>query len=136
MSSLTKFTILAFLLTACGSLGRKSGAELVFEGTIPCADCPGIIMQIRLDTVERTYIRHMTYLEAENGKDLEFSNSGSYTTEQGYKEDRDALLYVLNDPPSGSEQVFLASGDTAIVALDGNREIIQSQLNFTLKKKE
>lgn len=121
--------------TACGPAGKNSGSELIFEGTIPCADCPGIVMEVRLDTAKHTYIRNMTYLEAQNGKDATFSVSGSYTTERGYKGDDEALLYVLGNPPSGTEQVFLARGDSAILALDGNREIIQADLNFTLTKK-
>lgn len=126
------------LLNACGPAGQESaGHEMVFEDTIPCADCPGIIMQVSFDTADHTYKRTMTYLEAtEDGKDATFTTSGAYTTEKGYKENESALLYVLQAPPSGGEQVFLAAGDSAITALDGNREIIQSGLNFTLRKKE
>lgn len=129
----------AGLLPAACSPGSAPGGEteIVFEDTIPCADCPGIIMQMRFDTAAHTYTRNMTYLEAnEDGGDAEFSNSGSYTTERGYKNDESAVLYVLEAAPSGGEQVFLASGDSTITALDGNREMIQSGLNFTLRKKE
>lgn len=125
------------LPVACSPGGGGAGkTEIVFEDTIPCADCPGIIMQMRFDTIAGTYVRNMTYLEAaEDGKDMEFSNSGAYTTERGYKNDNSALLYVLEAAPSGGEQVFLASGDSAITALDGNREVIESELNFTLRRK-
>lgn len=144
----------SLLLAACNPSGRQNGEEsgaadsietsglqeavtIIYEDTIPCADCPGIIMNIRFNTTDLSYERSLTYLEATaDGKDTTFKESGQYTTEKGYKEDENAILYVLASADSGNEQVFLASGDSAITALDGNREIIRSGLNYTLRKKE
>lgn len=127
----------ALILSACDPAGTPGTGTIVYEDTIPCADCPGIIMSIGLDTSAGTYTRNMTYLEATaDGKDRTFSTAGTYSIEKGYKGDESALLYVLEAPPSGREQVFLAAGDSAIIGLDGNREIIRSGLNFTLRKKD
>lgn len=131
------FSSALLFLSACNPAGAPGTGTIVYEDTIPCADCPGIIMSIALDTADGTYTRNMTYLEATaDGNDTTFSTTGTYSIEKGYKGDESAFLYVLEAPPSGSEQVFLAAADTAIIALDGNREIIRSGLNFTLRKKQ
>lgn len=122
------------LLAACGS-GKPGMNELAFRDTIPCANCPGIIMELRLDTAKGSYTRKMTYLEGgKDGEDTQFSTSGSYRTQAGNKKDKTAILYILEDAPSGNEQYFLARGDTAVTALDGNGEIIRNGLNFTLRR--
>src|SRR3546814_18909271 len=103
------------LLNCCGSGPGAGDARMVFEDTIPCADCPGIIMNVQFDTATHSYIRTMTYLEATDSEnDATFTSKGAYKTEKGYKGDENVFLYVLEGSPSGGEQVFLADGDSAI----------------------
>lgn len=107
----------------------------IYEDTIPCADCPGILMNIRLSAEDSSYRRSLTYLEGEDGKDISFADSGRYTILKGYQGDDQAILYLLKEEGSEREQAFLASGDSTLTMLDGNREVIRSGLNYTLRRK-
>lgn len=68
--------------TAVGSLpdGHNAQNSLsyagMYEGTIPCADCPGIDIVITLD-YQGNYTKKMTYRE--KGPDNVFATSGKFT---------------------------------------------------------
>src|SRR3546814_2822397 len=56
------------LLNGCGSGPGAGDARMAFEDTIPCAACPGIIMNVQFDTGRHSCIRTMTYLEVGSGE--------------------------------------------------------------------
>lgn len=71
----------------------------VYEGTIPCADCPGIKVAITLDS-EGNYTKTMTYIDKEpnnvftdKGR-FEWDDSGSNITLKGGK---DTEMYKVGE---------------------------------------
>ncbi len=99
-----------------------------FKGTLPCADCPGIVTEITFINDNLLYHETDTYMERNVTNQL----TGSYTTDRGYKEDDDATVYVLDDDKRGHERRFLKLNDSTILMLDGKVEIIHTTLNYQL----
>lgn len=111
----------------------------VYEGILPCADCPGIRYDLVLENQEfvgdGTFKLKMTYLEAENGKDSDFESTGKWITLRGDADDINATVYQLNPDSMDAIMNFLVSGDSLIM-LDREQKRIRSGLNYilTLKK--
>lgn len=104
-----------------------------FVGTIPCADCPGIETELTLTrkdahAAEGSYQLRSTYLE--RGPPIE--SSGAWTSLRGTPQDENATVYALDPDRPGHEQYFLKLGDDQVRMLDGERNPIPSDLNFTL----
>ena len=104
-----------------------------FVGTIPCADCPGIETELTLTrkdahAAEGSYQLRSTYLE--RGPPIE--SSGAWTSLRGTPQDENATVYALDPDRPGHEQYFLKLGDDRVRMLDGERNPIPSDLNFTL----
>lgn len=110
-----------------------------YEGLLPCADCPGIRYNLKLQNKEHTgdgtFELDMTYLEAENGKDATFSSTGKWITLRGDADDINATVYQLNPDSVESIMNFLMLGDS-LVMLDRDQKRIDSGLNYTLKLKQ
>lgn len=139
--------MLALGLTACGGNGaatsEETSADTVsrrFVGTTPAADCPGIVWDLTLrnpaaDSLGGDFALSMTYLEADNGKDMTFSSAGEWSVQQGIAGDPMAVRYQLVEPgpqgPDTSDYLFL--GDS-VVMLDADMARIPNGLNYTLTK--
>lgn len=111
----------------------------VYRGTIPCADCPGIAMELKLKdnfTVESyKFELKETYLEAENGKDKSYETKGLYNFWRGNSNDENATIIVLNDDSAESaKRFFLQLGDSVLKVVDNKGDEIQSDLNFSLRR--
>lgn len=117
--------------------------ERRYMGTIPAADCPGIVYDVTLvnvlpDSTSGGYGLSMTYLEAEDGRDVSFSSTGSWSVVKGIPADPGAVVYRLIEEPMGSGSDvrrdttdFLFLGDS-LVMLGAGMERIASGLNYTL----
>src|SRR5438128_1967812 len=101
-----------------------------FEGTLLCADCPGIITEIVFINDNLSYHETNTYLE----RNVTTKLSGSYTTDRGYKADDDATVYVLDDDKAGHERRFLKLDDNTLLMLDQNGEIIDTTSKYKLAR--
>ncbi len=125
------------------SLAKPDGTgELqtrVFRGTLPAADCPGIVYNITLYNYEHSgdgvFKARLTYLEAENGKDTSFEFCGHQYTLKGNAVDNDAT--VLQFIPFADEKHqdimnFQLKGND-LEMLDRDMKPIESKLNYTLK---
>lgn len=135
---------LAGALTACGGAGSaKSAAEAAdtvvrrYVGTLPAADCPGIVFDVTLaapaDSVSGDFTLSMTYLEAEDGKDLTVDSRGRWETATGIAGDPSAVYYRLVEPGTRPDTTnFLYMGDS-IVLLGAGLQRIESGLNYTLQ---
>lgn len=111
----------------------------VFEGVLPCADCSGIKMELTLyqDVVNadnNSYLLKETYLGVNTG-DTIFTSKGKWDILKGMKADKDASVFFLNYDKPDESKYFLKQGDTAIVMLDKEQNLIHSNLNYTLRKK-
>lgn len=107
----------------------------IYEGIIPCADCEGIKMSLKIANDFQSYELTELYL----GKnENEIVSKGSLNTERGFEDDPDATVYILNyDQPKINQRYFvrLTKHQNQIFMLDRNKKIIKSELNYSLVKK-
>ena len=109
---------------------------LVYEGTIPCADCEGIRMRLKLENRsgadDKTYELTETYLGTKEGN-RNFQSRGVYQITYGYENDPTAILITLVDK-NNSQRVFKQEESEDLTLLDKQSKKISSQLNYTLNK--
>lgn len=115
--------------------------ELHYEGILPAADCPGIRYTLTLRHREHsgdgTFQLQMTYLEAEDGKDVTFSYTGRRLTLRGIPSDADATVWqLLVDGKEKDVFNFLREDDQTLTLLNKDFEKNDSQLNYSLKRTE
>lgn len=141
--ALGAFIVLALVVLAFvpppASLTERSVSEGVllgtFEGTTPCADCPGIVqrltfMQDNAYSAEGTYELSLTYLE----RDVEpFVESGRWTTERGMGANPDATVYALYRDNGEIAQRFVRVDADTIRMLDQEGNEIDSSLPYDLE---
>ena len=70
-----------------------------YEGILPAADCPSILYQLALrhrqHSGDGSFLLRLTYLEAENGRDVAFVYTGKRLKQRGTPEDPDATVWQL-----------------------------------------
>lgn len=108
-------------------------AGIVYEDTVPAADCPGIVYTVTLDTVNGTFTIKETYLEAENGKDQTFNYSGKLATKQPAA-GGDTYL-TLKDDKHGDTYTFKVMGDSVLRMVNDQLEEPASAANYDLHRK-
>lgn len=82
----------------------KSENDVTFEGTIPCADCPGIKTKLELDWEDKTFELESVYLETEEG---EFKSKGTFEASE------DKSFVTLKEANSTEVKVFYITEDAA-----------------------
>lgn len=112
---------------------------LCYEGILPAADGPGIRYQLhirhRTYSGDGSFLLQVTYLEAEDGKDVTFIYMGRRNTLRGIPSDNDATVWQLI--PDGEKVVynFLCGKDgQTLTLLRNDFEKIESELNYTIQK--
>jgi copper homeostasis protein (lipoprotein) len=112
----------------------------VYKGTMPCADCSGLEMVLRLyakgkfDTTYAFYVRSQTYRSAPHG-DVTISDRGEWTVLRGDATDPDATVYQLNpDDEQHSEALLVQEKGAALKELDRDLKPIETTMNVTLKR--
>ncbi len=86
-----------------------------FEGTIPCADCPGIETKLTLNDADKTYTLDSKYLEKENGA---FSDKGSFEVSE------DGTFITLKEEGNPTPQIYHITTDAAyLVTKVGDTEL-------------
>lgn len=108
-----------------------------YEGTIPAADCPGILYRVTIYNQEHSgdgvFESSMTYLEADNGKDMTFTDTGRLYTLRGDAVDPNATVYQLVNYDSPSYPTNFLYQKDSITMLDAAMCVPDSGLNYTLK---
>ncbi|MEG1556405.1 MAG: copper resistance protein NlpE N-terminal domain-containing protein [Bacteroidales bacterium] len=121
----------------CNQLGTM--VEQTFEGLLPASDCQGIVYSLAIRHCKYSgdgiYALVKTYQKADNGKDKSFSQIGRRFTLRGMEGKQDATVWQLRPDDRGEILNFLVEDDSTILLLDQNIRIINSQLNYRLKKK-
>jgi len=144
------YLVLLLALTGCspkpmtnGSLyntsqGPASGSLLLgtFKGTLPCADCPGIVTELslyhpNLYTDEGTYILKLTYLDRNVKPQV---TQGEWGMLRGDAADENASVYQLEPDHPEKSSYYLRVNATEVRMLDRDEKEMESKLNFTLKK--
>lgn len=123
-------TVDTLMTDAAETEALLKNAALDFEGVLPCADCPGITTSLHLNRDSLTYYLTETY---QSKSDSVFINSGSYKMMTG----ADSVMQIieLTQIADKSIRYFELMGDSAVIALDQNARRIQSDLNYTLRKR-
>lgn len=112
-----------------------------YEGILPAADGPDIRYQLALrhrqHSGDGSFLLRLTYLEAENGRDVTFVYTGKRLTQRGTPEYPDATVWQLIADQGEDVYNFLQEKDGQSLTLL-NRDFKKSQLplNYTLKKVE
>ncbi len=79
-----------------------------YEGTIPCADCPGIKTNLKLSWTkenggDNTYTLSEEYIDRGN-----FTSTGKFNTEKGFEDDNDATVVILDwDKPQDEQRYYV-----------------------------
>lgn len=106
---------------------------VIFHGTLPCADCPGIETTLTLSNVpgktEGTYVLKEQYL---NQRTTE--TTGKWVASVGNKKNPKATILVLTPKDGSSLRNFLKVNAQELIMLDRNRNGIPSKQNLTLVK--
>jgi uncharacterized lipoprotein NlpE involved in copper resistance len=121
-------------------VGKPAVLMGIYKGTLPCADCSGLDVELRLyaagkfNFTDTIFIRTQTYRGAPHG-DVVFSDRGEWTLLRGDAVDENASVYQLNPDSTTSSESYLVqkNGDT-LVQLDREQRPIQSKMNLTLQR--
>ncbi len=124
--------------------GAPTGSEAillgVYEGTLPCADCSGLDIVLRLyaadkfDTRYAFYVRTQTYRAAPHGN-VTYSDRGDWAVLRGDAVDPDATVYQLDpDDETRSQSFLLQKNGDALTQLDREQKPIDTKMNLTLRK--
>lgn len=110
-----------------------------FMGTFPCADCQGINTELMLNGgangASRSFTMKQTYLGKPAGNNI-VTTSGKWFLAKGNKQDPNAVVLQLI-PTEGEVELlyFLQVSDSEIKLLDRKQAEIQSQHNYSLKRR-
>jgi inhibitor of cysteine peptidase len=101
-----------------------------FAGVLPCADCSGIHMELRLYAEQPSahpvrYESSETYLGTPHG-DRSVQQAGRWTILRGSGSDPDATVYQLDYDRPGAQRNFLRVGNIELRLLDRNQDEIAS----------
>ena len=105
-----------------------------FTGLLPCADCPGIHIDLTLYSGPATYDLKQTYENSRHGNPT-YTEQGTWLIERGTAKDPKAVVYELDPAHSHSKQFYLRADKNTLLLLDANREELPPQLPHTLKRR-
>jgi len=124
--------ILALLVAAAlaGCVTISSSSIGTFAGVLPCADCSGILTELRLYAEQPSgraahYELTETYLGSRDG-DLSIGTTGRWTTLRGSASDKDATVIQIDLGRIDALRNFLRTGDDELRLLDRNRREVIS----------
>lgn len=137
--------MLAFLAgCAAGPADDRAGvamedAEVVYQGTLPCRNCAGIDLDVRLrgdeqaTLEERTFNLSATYREhPQNPPDEEYA--GNWEVLSGTAVDPDATVYELTPDGEGQIYYFLRVDDQTLELIDPQRRRFQNNEALQLQR--
>lgn len=115
---------------AAAAQAPKAGFDLAafaggFNGTLPCADCPGIETKLELKG-DGSYNIDETYQDKKDGN---HKGDGSWTAEEDGKR-----LRLDPNSKSDSDRLFEVISNDEIRLLDQDGKAIDSPLNYSLKR--
>ncbi|WP_299820715.1 copper resistance protein NlpE [uncultured Pontibacter sp.] len=115
----------------------KAAYTGTYLGTIPCADCQGITMELTLQEAQKskrkTFVLKQQYLGKPANKNIH-TITGQWFLATGNKQNPKARILQLI--PSGKDELmyFELMKDGSIKLLDRTQRQIKSRHNYTLKK--
>lgn len=146
--------ILAGVLASCGQESGRPAEEAppqitaaaeapaetpvllgVFEGVLPCADCPGIETRLEL-TRKGPHWGDGTYrlTETYQGRGDPIVSEGEWGTLRGSAVDPDATVYQLDPATPETSRYFRADGEDALRMLDRDLNETPADMPYTLTR--
>lgn len=117
-------------------LDKTFSTWMQYQGLLPCADCEGIRIVLRLENSpnkrERGYELTETYQGTKDG-DREYVRSGIYEVVYGLENDPGAMAIRLLDDSGAPLKSFLQDKEGMLHALDTNENIISPEGTYTLE---
>lgn len=114
------------------AVNSPSDTTVTYSGTLPCADCEGIVTEL---TLQRLPENHFILKETYQGKNQTLPSQGTYTIVHGTAADPGATVIHLNpDKDRNLQRYYQQVNDNELLLLDADQKTIQSGLNYTLKK--
>lgn len=136
MRKLVILSIAVATLVACKPSATQqdtSASAVVFKGTLPAADCSGIVYELTLDS-DTSFILNMTYLEAKEGRDTSFISNGE-VKRASVEAEFPRGAYELLQLKGGDEILnFEILDDTTLCLLNENGELPENQSLYYLHK--
>lgn len=139
----------AMAFFACQHSGQQAGhsdstavapgtaAWTTYTGTLPCADCSGILTTLSLEENgpegEQLFKLKEVY-QGVAGKDQTFNSEGNYKVQHGDAEDKDAEIIQLNPDKDRNLQRFYRRAGDVLRQLDKDRQPIPGAMNYSLKR--
>jgi copper homeostasis protein (lipoprotein) len=112
-----------------------SGTWLIYEGTLPCADCSEIKtrLEIMIDysNPEPPFIMKQAYIGSKD-EDKTAITHGVYGTLKETYRNTDETVYELNPDKPNDKHYFLRVNDDTLKMLSRDIKEIQSELNYNL----
>jgi len=116
-----------------------SGTWLVYEGSLPCADCSEIktCLEILIDysNPEPPFILKQAFIGSKD-EDKTSITHGVYGTLKETYRDNDATVYELNPDKPKERMYFLRVNDDTLKMLNQDIKEIKSELNYNLTRTE
>jgi copper homeostasis protein (lipoprotein) len=109
-----------------------------FTGMLPCADCPGIRLELTLyappsKASPGNYELKQTYEGSRHGAST-YSEKGTWTTIRGSAKNPNATVYELDRAGSDSKQFYLRADKNTLRLLDFHKQELPPQIPHTLKR--
>jgi copper homeostasis protein (lipoprotein) len=149
------FTLLLICLVffACQNVANKTGKTdsatvttpidtpiitlTTYSGTLPCADCEGIITELTLSSNKENMDNHFRLKENYLGKNQTIPSEGNFAVLQGIPSDPAATVIQLNpDKDKNLQRYFQKVAEDELILLDRQMKKIESRNNYSLKKVE
>lgn len=112
--------------------GADTATWITYSGTLPCADCEGIVTELAL---HRQPDNRFTLKETYQGKNQTFPSEGTYSVLHGTHADPGATVILLNpDKDKNLQRCFQQIDENELKMLDIDMKAIESNHNYTLKK--
>jgi len=116
---------------------KAAGGKYV--GTLPCAECKGIKMELTLVDNKagkgKTYILKQTFMGKPAGNST-LQSTGKWFAATGNSQNPKAVIYQLIPDKAYEPLYFVRLSDKAIEMLDRDQNKIASKENFTLQKQQ
>ncbi|MEX0883777.1 MAG: copper resistance protein NlpE N-terminal domain-containing protein [Cyclobacteriaceae bacterium] len=116
-------------------LDNSQSTWMYYEGTIPCADCSGIMTQLKLENSpekkERSYELTETFQDTPDGN-RKFASTGYYEVIYGLNNEPGVMAIQLFDENRNLLKTFKQDKEGNLILLSKEGERIDSDENYTL----
>ena len=119
-----------------------TASVIVYDDTLPCADCEGIKTRLTLyqNKSKNRYTYSLQEVYLGQGSDKTFETKGIWSALKGTPQDPKAIVYQLDvqndDPEDGDVINYLVVDKNTIKLIDDEMNEFESKSSYTLTRKE